>query len=207
MHRQLLVKMPNLKKNPLSISKAEKWLEVGYELFAKDGVHGIKVERLARILNLNKSGFYHYFGDPEQFMDELFRYHNRIARQMALEIPDCKSVDPDFFLLVVKYKICLLFQGQLLRKSNHPKYASVFMEVTGILDRPFLPLWSKFIHREDDTETALKYFTLFRDSFYARANFENVSYSFLHNLLTDSQTVINEMFSADPQPKEAMPGY
>ena len=43
------------------------WTEEGYRLFAKEGLDGIQVERLARILSLNKSGFYHYFGDLEGF--------------------------------------------------------------------------------------------------------------------------------------------
>lgn len=201
--------MPHLPKTPLSISKAEKWLELAYELFARDGVNAIKVERLAHLLNLNKSGFYHYFGDRQQFMSELFRYHIRVARQMALEIPGCQKIDPDFFLLVVKYKECLLFQGQLLRTSNHRNNGAIFLEVTGILDRPFLPLWSKYIHRENNAETALKYFNLFRDSFYARANYDNISYLFLHDLLTESEAVIRAMFTntTTNQPKAALPRH
>jgi hypothetical protein len=37
------------------------WLDVGYKIFAHEGPEGIQVERLARILGVNKSGFYHFF--------------------------------------------------------------------------------------------------------------------------------------------------
>ena len=53
------------------------WTEVGYDLFAHEGLDGIQVERLARILQLNKSGFYHYFGDLEGFCMELFALHKK----------------------------------------------------------------------------------------------------------------------------------
>jgi AcrR family transcriptional regulator len=43
------------------------WTEVGYALFAEEGLDGIQVERLARILKLNKSGFYHYFRDLDGY--------------------------------------------------------------------------------------------------------------------------------------------
>lgn len=197
--------MSSVTKSPFIISKAEKWLEAGYEMFAKEGRNSLKVERLARLLTLNKSGFYHHFGSPQQFQIELFRYHVQVASQMAQEIPDCKKIDPDFFLLIVKYKWCFLFQGQLLRRSNLANYEATYLEVTNILDEPLLPLWCQHIRREDNINTILKYFNLFRDRFYARANDENMSYLFLHNLFTESEAVIKEIFETTTQPDEAHP--
>ena len=49
------------------------WTEAGYKLFAEEGLEGIQVERLARILQLNKSGFYHYFGDLDGYCEELIK--------------------------------------------------------------------------------------------------------------------------------------
>jgi AcrR family transcriptional regulator len=51
------------------------WTEEGYNIFAKEGLDAIQVERLARILHLNKSGFYHYFGDLEGYCVELIKMH------------------------------------------------------------------------------------------------------------------------------------
>ena len=53
------------------------WTEVGYNLFAEEGIEGIQVERLARILQLNKSGFYHYFGDIDGYCEELINLHKK----------------------------------------------------------------------------------------------------------------------------------
>jgi hypothetical protein len=35
------------------------WLEAGYDQFADEGLEGLQIERLSRITNLNKSGYYH----------------------------------------------------------------------------------------------------------------------------------------------------
>jgi len=59
------------------------WIESGYNQFASEGLEGIQVERLARITGLNKSGFYHYFGDRETYLEKLMAHHLQIAVQMA----------------------------------------------------------------------------------------------------------------------------
>jgi AcrR family transcriptional regulator len=53
----------------MTISKINTWIKAGYKLLGTEGMDGIKVERLARILDLNKSGFYHYFGTMEFYED------------------------------------------------------------------------------------------------------------------------------------------
>lgn len=60
-------------------NNASVWTEGGYKIFANEGTEGIQVERLARILNLNNSGFYHYFGDLKSFIDELLKLHEKKA--------------------------------------------------------------------------------------------------------------------------------
>ena len=66
------------------------WLEVGYSLFAAEGPDGIQIERMARILQLNKSGFYHYFGDLEGYHHELLRLHRLKTESYFKEITGIK---------------------------------------------------------------------------------------------------------------------
>ncbi|HMG91387.1 MAG TPA: helix-turn-helix domain-containing protein [Chryseolinea sp.] len=48
--------------------KIEIWLKAGYKLLGREGMEGVKIERIARVLNLNKSGFYYYFKTMEGFL-------------------------------------------------------------------------------------------------------------------------------------------
>jgi AcrR family transcriptional regulator len=64
----------------------DSWLSSGYELFAQEGPDGIQVERLARILNLNKSDFYHYFGEIENFLLELMILQHSNGKRLHNEM-------------------------------------------------------------------------------------------------------------------------
>ena len=43
---------------PKIIAKKEDWIKLGYRIFAEQGASGIIVEKMAKILKVNKSSFY-----------------------------------------------------------------------------------------------------------------------------------------------------
>ena len=49
----------------------EQWLSRGLELFAKHGADGLRVERLAKSLDIAKSGFYCHFSDRQDFLKHI----------------------------------------------------------------------------------------------------------------------------------------
>jgi len=58
-------------KNKQPRRKKDDWLRAALEVFEKEGIEGVRVERLARDLNVAKSGFYWHFKDRDQLYDEL----------------------------------------------------------------------------------------------------------------------------------------
>ena len=64
----------------------QKWINAGYQQFALEGLDGILVERMARILNLNKSGFYYYFGDRDFYLEQLLKFHLTQGEGVAVEM-------------------------------------------------------------------------------------------------------------------------
>ncbi len=91
----------------------EKWIKEGYSLLAKEGPAGIQVERLARIIGVNKSGFYHHFGDRDCYLEELKRYHENLTKKFTSEVIHLKHFDPDYFEVLVEYKF--IFYGNALQ--------------------------------------------------------------------------------------------
>ncbi|HTF22274.1 MAG TPA: TetR/AcrR family transcriptional regulator [Chryseolinea sp.] len=79
------------------------WVSEGYSLYAKEGKDGIQVERLARMVGVNKSSFYHYFGDLEGYHAEILRLHERNVDMFLRELQLTTRVDPDYMLLLVKF--------------------------------------------------------------------------------------------------------
>ena len=127
---------------------------------------GIKVERLAKILDLNKSGFYHYFGTMDFYVKSLLQYHVRLATTIASEVANCENIDPDLLLLIVKHKTFFLVESQLLVKSRPAHLDEDVDEAGRILNEVLLPLWRKARDLPEDRAAAMGFLNIMRHFFY-----------------------------------------
>jgi AcrR family transcriptional regulator len=59
---------------PKIIATKETWVKLGYVIFAKQGISGIIIEKMARSLKVNKSSFYWHFKTKKDFIDEIVQY-------------------------------------------------------------------------------------------------------------------------------------
>ena len=191
----------------MSKLKIEAWIKAGYKLFGKEGIEGIKVERLARALDLNKSGFYHYFGSMEIYLKSLHQYHISMAKVIAKEIADCENLDPDMLLLIIKHKTFFLVESQLLVKSKTPYFSPEFDEAGKIVNKELLPLWRKATQLPEDSTVALSYLNIILHFFYARINSDNLNYEYLHALTFETEEVLNKVMEEKhvPSPKIEKP--
>jgi AcrR family transcriptional regulator len=177
----------------VKVQKISVWTEVGYGIFAEEGLDGIQVERLARIVQLNKSGFYHYFGDLEIFIDELLKLHESKADVFFSEIRNVKSIDPEYLRLLVKHKISNMFHLQLIRSPYNSSFYNVAKKIDEREDALLGDLWSDYLGLNERPDLAMRYFDVVRDMFYARLSFQNFNYSFMHNLMTEAKTVMQQI--------------
>jgi AcrR family transcriptional regulator len=177
----------------MSKLKIDAWIKAGYKLLGKEGVDGVKVERLARILQLNKSGFYHYFGSMKIYLKSLLEYHVEMAKVIAPEIAACQNLDPDLLLLMIKHKGFFLVESQLLLKSKSAYFSAEADEAGKIINKELLPLWRKDTQLPEDSAVALSYLNIILHFFYARINSENLSYQYLHALTFETEAVLNKV--------------
>ena len=174
------------------------WTEAGYNLFAREGLDGIQVERLARILQLNKSGFYHYFGDLEGFCMELLELHKKKVNAFVEEVYGIKKLDPDYLHLVISHAGMVMFQVQLIRTpSNHFLYAANEMIDQKVRDA-VREMWCDYLDIRADTDLGIRYYAMVRDMFYTRISFQNLNYTFLHNMVTDAKSIMDEISERRP---------
>jgi AcrR family transcriptional regulator len=184
----------------MNSSKAQTWLQAGHKLFANEGMEGIKIERLARMLNLNKSGFYHYFGSMKVYFQSLIEYHVQIAKTLEAEITKCQNIDPDLLSLIIKHQTFFLFESQLLVKSKPTHFMDDIDQAGKILNPELLQLWRKVMHLPDDVSVGLAYMNIVRHFFYARINPENIHYEFLHTLASETKQVLNKVIEESNVP-------
>lgn len=169
------------------------WIDTGYELFARQGLESMQIERLARILDLNKSGFYHYFGDLNNYFEHLIRHHHHRIDQMVKEIESIEVLDPDYLLLMLKHNVTVMANMQLLRNRHKRLFENAFSEASHKIDSALVPVWSAHLGIPDQPELALSYLKMARDVFYARVTFDSFNYEFLHNLALDAKRILDDM--------------
>jgi hypothetical protein len=150
------------------------------------------------MLRLNKSGFYHYFGDLEGFCTELLNLHKHKVNILVEEIFQTETLDPDYLELLVRHAATNMFQVQLVRSSNN----RFLYEVSEMTDQKVADavrkLWCDYMGIPHDSNLGLRYFAIVRDMFYTRISFQNLNYNFLHNIVIDAKAILDEISVASP---------
>ncbi|MDZ7608580.1 MAG: TetR/AcrR family transcriptional regulator [Cyclobacteriaceae bacterium] len=174
-------------------NNAINWIEVGYELFALEGPEGIQVERLSRILHLNKSGFYHYFENRHRYMDCLLSEHVAKAKSLTAEIDLLGNIIPDLLQLLLRYKTTICFHRQLLIHHANPELYKCFNDINSHTDQALLPHWADFIGLPEDHELASRYFGIARDMFYSRITPKTISIQLFEEIVREAQSVVRDL--------------
>jgi AcrR family transcriptional regulator len=174
-------------------NSATKWLKTAYMLFAHEGPEGIQIERIARILGLNKSGFYHYFGTLEIFYDLLIQHHYNLTDLVVKDGQDAKNLDPDYLNIIVKHKVTFMFQMQLSRQRANQFFYTACSNVNQKIDKSIIRVWNEYLGLTTNNTLSLLFLGFVRDSFFARVSFKNFDYSFLHGMATEAKAIVTEM--------------
>lgn len=145
-----------------------KWLEAGYRLLAFEGPKAIHVERLARELNLNKSGFYHHFGSRDVYLSLLMKYHIEQNDKFNQDIEKAKNYDPEFLKIAIRYKTEIMVQIQLRKHSDIPLFRDTFRNVYKKNEKYIIPLWADFIKIPDNYPIAEELYDIYRDVAFMR---------------------------------------
>ncbi|EMS32636.1 hypothetical protein C943_00989 [Mariniradius saccharolyticus AK6] len=181
------------------VNKGEYWVLKGYELFGEDGIEGLQVERLARVLGLNKSGFYHYFKTMDHLLDSLMERHHQNVDEMVVGMASIKKYDPDYIHFLVKNKRTVLFQMQLLRDRHIRLFWDTYNQVNNKINQGVMDLWSAEIGLPK--EVAEHFYNVVREIFYAKVTAKNLTFDFIHQILSDAKLLIQEIQSNNFEPK------
>jgi AcrR family transcriptional regulator len=165
------------------------WIRAGYKLFALEGPEGIQIERLARILDLNKSGFYHYFGSHETYFEHLMQHHVQNVDHMMEIVQSIQHFTPEFALLLADHSIPVLAQKQLQRACHIPLFANTYVEVNKKIDSIVLSQWADFIEIPNNPTLALRYLVFVRDLFYARVTPATLNFEFVYNFGIEAKEI------------------
>ncbi|MBE1529923.1 AcrR family transcriptional regulator [Sphingopyxis sp. OAS728] len=71
-------------------NSVEDWIAAGQRMLVDDGIAGLKVDRLASRLGVSRGGFYHHFGDRDDFLDRLIVHWEATCRFLPDALPPAK---------------------------------------------------------------------------------------------------------------------
>lgn len=171
------------------------WLQTGYGLFSEEGPDGIQVERLARIMSRNKSGFYHFFGERDTYLDYLSHYHLDHMKGFLQRLETIGNFDPEFLQLLVENRTSMLFNVQLVRFRQVQFCADLLAEVNERIDRYLLPAWTKYFKLEADPSISKQLYEIMRDVYFSRINPRDYNIDFLRRLATESTATISQLLN------------
>ena len=180
--KKLFIVYLNLCYSKMSDS-SQKWIETGYEVFSLEGPEGVQVEKLARRLGLNKSGFYHHFGDRDVFLSMLMEHHYQVNGNFFNEAMQLTKFFPDYLDLLYKYKTALLVQMQLRRHLEVPIFNREFIRTTKWNEKALIPLWADYLKIPGNNDLARELWDIVRDVFFIRAKVETLKPELLHSIV------------------------
>jgi AcrR family transcriptional regulator len=168
------------------------WIEAGYNQFVDEGLEGIRVERLARIINLNKSGYYHYFGNQDTYLKKLMDYHLKQAEAYMNDLKQVQHFDPEYIELLIKYTRQLMFTNQLIKNRKHNLFFETLQAINEMLEPVLSNLFADFIGFKDHQEFSAKYFNQVRYMFHAQIIPEHMTYEYLRDFMYQARDLAQQ---------------
>jgi AcrR family transcriptional regulator len=148
------------------IDNRHKWILTGYDLFGEIGPEALNVEKLSNLVGLNRSSFYHYFGDMMKFEGALFEHHKERYESIATVIKDYERFDQLFSEEVFDHKNALAFQRQLLVNQATDRYRKCSDEARIHTEKKTFELWTAMGKNEKASEEDWMMFRAMRDFYF-----------------------------------------
>jgi AcrR family transcriptional regulator len=168
------------------------WVEAGYGFFALEGPEGINIEKIARKIGLNKSGFYHHFGDREVFIQKILEYHLQRNEQFYAELLHASQFDPDVLNLIIKYKEIAEVQSQLRKNMSNPAFEKAFQSVKTRNQKAYVKHWAEYL-KISENEVASNLWDIMRDIYFIHFMYKKLTFKTLQDLVRGFSQTINQV--------------
>lgn len=149
-----------------SVDNKQRWILAGYELFGDIGPSALNVEKLSNILGLNRSSFYHYFGDMEVFESRLLAYHVERYEHFYQLMKDYDKFEQLFSQEIMQHKSELAFQRQLMINQSTTRYKQCSEDAREHTEEKTFQLWTAYSQPAGDEKTTWDIFRALRDFYY-----------------------------------------
>lgn len=161
------------------------WIDIGYRMFSEQGPKGLKVDIIAKMVNKNKSSFYHHFADMEVFIECLQDHHLKRTESIAIRAKECKNMVPDMLYLLLDIKQDLLFNRQLRINRHLTEFKNCFEKANKPVENAFIKIWSEALGLKENENLAQIILNLTVENFYLQITEETLTYDWLLNYFNE----------------------
>ncbi len=156
------------------MDKEQIWIEYGYQIFANEGPQGLRIEKLAKSIQKNKSSFYHFFADLEVFTQRLLDFHLEQAKEIARKESEAQN-ESELAHIIVEHKRDLLFNRQLRFHRENPDFKACFQKVNEVSLPGLLPVWKEIIGLDENNYLAKMVLMLSIENFFLQITDETLN--------------------------------
>lgn len=165
------------------------WIEEGYRIFALEGPKALKIEQLARLVQKNKSSFYHQFVNLSIFTDFLLGYHMDRVLMIADKERASQSL-AELIEVIVGHKVDILFNRQLRVHREKPEFARCFEKTNVEVGRAILEVWAKELGLSGNHFLSDMFLQHSMEHFYVQVTEKNLNHDWLHDYFKKLQVMV-----------------
>ncbi|TPN86752.1 TetR/AcrR family transcriptional regulator [Aquimarina algicola] len=167
------------------------WIEEGYKMFSHRGPEGIKIEKLAREVGINKSSFYHHFADVEIFTEHLLEHHLGHIIQLAEKEKQATNLD-ELIEIFIQHKTDLLFNRYLRVHRNNPRFLKYLITTNEIAGNAILNIWAQILELEENSYLARLVLKLSVENFFLQITDKTINQKWLKDYFNQLKTMVRE---------------
>lgn len=120
------------KKDSAKLGRQD-WIDTGLKVLEQSGIEGIRVEMLAKLMNVTKGSFYWHFKNREELLCSLLKEWSDLDTDKIIEQLESTDSDASSKLLNL-FELCVQDDGRLEKAirawaANDPKAAVILAQV------------------------------------------------------------------------------
>ncbi|WP_109830354.1 TetR/AcrR family transcriptional regulator [Reichenbachiella versicolor] len=151
---------------PQTNDNRNKWLQTGYELFGEIGPLALNVEKLSNLVGLNRSSFYHYFGDMDMYETRLLEHHVARFEVFGDLMKNYSNFEQLFGSEIMQHQDALAFHRQLLVNQSTARYKECSDKARVFTEQKTYELWNDYSKPQGEEKEKWEIFRALRDFYY-----------------------------------------
>lgn len=171
----------------------EEWIIKGYGLVAEIGFDSINIEQISRLMNKNKSSFYHYFGEFPLYIRQLLSWHILRSQEFAQKMEGCESVNPGILNLAIEYKTDIFFHKQLRLKRSRVDFTETLTQAFSNYEKAVIDHWAHFFGLEQNPKFVSTFIHFFTENLLLKITFETFTFEWLERYANELKVMIEQM--------------